>query len=89
MAVKSEEQKIEELTKEIKRLEDKKKQLETRTRENDRKERTRKLIQIGAIFNTIGIDTVEKADLLKTNITNNIKAKEWFEKLYTESIAEA
>lgn len=36
-------------------------------------------------MDNMGIDTIEKAELLKTNITNNPKAKEWFEKLFTEN----
>lgn len=82
MAIKTEEQRIEALSEKIKKLEMQKKQLETRTKDKERKERTRKLIQIGGILSTLGIDTIEKADLLKTNITNNPKAKDWFEKLY-------
>ena len=85
MAIKNGEQRIEELSEKIKKLEAQKKQLEVRTREQDRKTRTRKLIQIGGVLNTIGIDTIEKAELLKSNITNNQKAKEWFEKLFTEN----
>ncbi|MBU3174573.1 conjugal transfer protein TraD [Clostridium estertheticum] len=85
MAIKNGEQRIEELSEKIKKLEAQKKQLEVRTREQDRKARTRKLIQIGGILNTLGIDTIEKAELLKNNITNNSKAKEWFEKLFTEN----
>jgi len=83
MVIKNGEQRIEELSEKIKKLEAQKKQLEVRTREQDRKARTRKLIQIGGILNTLGIDTIEKAELLKTNI--NPKAKEWFEKLFTEN----
>ncbi|WP_443660560.1 conjugal transfer protein TraD [Clostridium algidicarnis] len=85
MAIKNGEQRIEELSEKIKKLEAQKKQLEVRTREQDRKARTRKLIQLGGILNTLGIDTIEKAELLKSNITNNPKAKEWFEKLFTEN----
>ena len=85
MAIKNGEQRIEELSEKIKKLEAQKKQLEVRTREQDRKTRTRKLIQIGGVLNTIGIDTIGKAELLKSNITNNPKAKAWFEKLFTEN----
>lgn len=79
MAIKNEVQKIEDLTIKIKQL------LEARAKDRERKERTRRLIQIGGILNLIGIDTIEKAKLLKSNITNNPKAKEWFEKLYIEN----
>ncbi|WP_291633036.1 conjugal transfer protein TraD [Clostridium sp.] len=85
MVIKNGEQRIEELSEKIKKLEVQKKQLEIRTRDQDRKARTRRLIQIGAIMDNIGIDTIEKAELLKANITNTPKAKEWFEKLFTEN----
>lgn len=85
MAIKNEEQRIEELSDKIKKLEAQKKQLEARTREKERKERTRRLIQIGGILNTLGVTTLEEAELLKTNITNNPKAKEWFNKLFTQN----
>ena len=85
MAIKNEEQKIKDLSIRIKQLESQKQLLEARTKERERKERTRRLIQIGGILNLIGIDTIAKAELLKSNITNNPKAKEWFEKLFTEN----
>ena len=85
MAIKNGEQKIEEISEKIKKLEAQKKQIEAITKNQERKDRTRRLIQIGGILNTIGIDTIEKAELLKIKITNNPKAKEWFETLFTEN----
>ena len=85
MAIKSSEQKIQELTGKIKKLQAQQQLLSARNKDKVRKERTRRLIQIGAIIDNIGIDTIEKAELLKTNITNNQNAKAWFEKLFTEN----
>jgi len=85
MATKSVEQRIQELSERMKKLDAQKQLLEAGKKDKDRKERTRRLIQIGAIMDNIGIDTIEKAELLKANITNNPKAKEWFEKLFTEN----
>lgn len=85
MAIKTGEQKIQELAEKIKKLKAQQQLLEARTKDKLRKERTRRLIQIGAIMDNMGIDTIEKAELLKANITNNPKAKDWFEKLFTEN----
>jgi len=85
MAIKTGEQKLQEIAEKIKKLQAQQQLLEARTKDKLRKERTRRLIQIGAIMDNMGIDTIEKAELLKTNITNKPKAKEWFEKLFTEN----
>lgn len=86
MATKSEEQKIDDLTKEIKRLEDKKKQLEFRTRERARKERTRRLIQIGAIMDSMGIDNLEIAEKFKNYFISTPKSKEWLDKFIANDL---
>lgn len=85
MAIKTSEQKLQEIGEKIKSLQVQQQLLSAKTKDKLRKERTRRLIQIGAIMDNIGIDTIEKAELLKANITNNQKAKEWFEKLFTEN----
>lgn len=61
----------------IKQLEAQKKQLEARAKEKERKERTRRLIQIGAIMDSIGIDTVEIADLFKQKVLNSEGIMSW------------
>jgi hypothetical protein len=80
MAIKKEEQRIEELAEKIKKLEAQKKQLEARTREKERKERTRRLIQVGAIMDSLGIDNIELAEQFKNHFVTNQKSKEWLDK---------
>lgn len=50
-------------------------------REKERKTRTRRLIQIGAIIDSIGINFVELADILKNHFENNEKSKAWLQNL--------
>ncbi|MEB8615820.1 DUF3847 domain-containing protein [Bacillus cereus] len=50
MARKSEQERLHEVEQKIEQLRAQKQQLETRVKEKERKERTRRLIQIGAVF---------------------------------------
>lgn len=79
MPTKNELQKIEELNDKIKKLENQKKQLEARAKDKQRKERTRRLIQIGAIMDNMGIASVELANDLKNYFETNDKFKDWFQ----------
>jgi hypothetical protein len=79
MATKDDAQRLLELAEKIKKLEARKKQLEFRTREKERKERTRRLIQIGAIMDSMGIDSVELTEKFKTYFMNTPKSKEWLD----------
>ena len=83
MVAKNGEQRIEELAEKIKKLEAQKKQLEARTKDKERKERTRRLIQIGAIMDSIGIDNLEMAEDFKTHFATNPKSKEWLDNFIT------
>jgi len=86
MSIKNEEQKIEQLVEKIKRLESQKKQLEVKTREKNRKERTRRLIQIGVIMGSIGIDNVDITEKFKTYLMNTPKSKEWLDKFIENNL---
>ena len=71
-------EKISKLDKKIKQLQAQKNSLIAREKEKERKARTRRLIEIGAIFDSIGIDTLEKANLFNNdetfkNMFTNIK----------------
>ena len=84
MVVKSGEQRMEELSKKIKILEAQRKQIEARTKAQDRKDRTRKLIQVGAIVDSMGIDNIDLAEKFKTYFMNTPKSKEWLEKFIAD-----
>jgi len=86
MASSNEDQKIEKLVEKIKKLEVQKKQLETITKEKSRKSRTRRLIQIGAIMDSIGINNIVIAERVKTYIMDTPKSKEWLDKFIVNDI---
>ena len=50
MARKTDEERLKELEKKIEQIKVQKQQVESRLKEKERKERTRRLIQVGAIF---------------------------------------
>ncbi len=68
-------EKIQELDTKIHQLEARKEQIENRSKEKERKKRTRRLIQVGAIFEKyFEIEDVEEAE--KMAIILNKRAKE-------------
>lgn len=71
--------KIDKLEEKIKQLKAQKQALISREKEKERKARTRRLIQIGAIIDSMGIDDVELADKFKTYFETNQKSKTWLE----------
>lgn len=74
-------EKISKLDEKIKQLQAQKNSLIAREKEKERKARTRRLIQIGAIFDSIGIDTLDKANSFKREFTNDEKYQNWINKL--------
>ena len=73
MTIKNEQEKIERLAEKIKKL-------EAITKEKSRKERTRRLIQIGAIMDSMGIDNIDTAERFKDYFINTPKSKQWLYK---------
>lgn len=71
--------KISKLDEKIKQLQAQKNALIAREKEQERKARTRRLIQIGAIMDNMGIDSQEKANTFKAQFENNATFKSWFE----------
>lgn len=74
-------EKINKLDEKIKQLQAQKNTLLAREKEKERKARTRRLIQIGAIFDSLGIDTLEKANSFKTEFDTDEKCKNWINKI--------
>lgn len=78
MGGKSIEERIKEAEERAKQARAKVKALENIARKKDRKDRTRRLIQVGAILSTVGIDTPEKAERLKVSVEGGSeKFKGW------------
>jgi hypothetical protein len=75
MVRKTDEERLQELQKKIEQIEVKKQQVEARLKEKERKERTRRLIQVGAIFegyfNIVGEDQAEKIAYGMKNAVDN------------------
>lgn len=70
--------KISKLDEKIKQLQAQKNTLLAHEKEKERKARTRRLIQIGAIMDNMGIDSLEKANTFKAQFENNSTFKSWF-----------
>ncbi len=86
MARKTDEERLQELEKQMEQIKAKKQQLASRVQAKERKERTRRLIQVGAIFekyfDIIGEDQAEKVAYgMKDYVKKN---KENFEKIDLE-----
>lgn len=64
-------ERLEKIEEKIEQLKNQKKAIVQREKEKERKSRTRKLIQIGAILDSIGINTLDKAEIFKKRITAN------------------
>lgn len=77
--------KIDKLDEKIKQLKAQKQAIIAREKEKERKARTRRLIQIGAIIDSIGIDTVELADKFKEYFETNPKSKAWIENFISQN----
>ena len=88
MTIEDEKLKIEKLGEKIKKLEVQKKQLEAITKEKSRKERTRRLIQIGALMDSMGIDNIVTAERFKNYFVKTPKSKEWLDKFIANNNSE-
>lgn len=77
--------KIDKLELKINQLKAQKQAILAREKEKERKARTRRLIQIGAIIETMGIDNIELADKFKSYFEDNEKSKSWLEKFIEEN----
>jgi hypothetical protein len=79
MARKTDEERLQELQEKIKEMEVRKQQVEARVKEKERKKRTRRLIQVGAIFeeyfDIVGEDQAEKVAYVMKDIVEKNKEK--------------
>lgn len=78
-------EKLDKLEEKIKQLQAQKQALIAREKEKERKARTRRLIQIGAIIENMGINSEELANKFKNYFENNDKSKEWLQKFIDEN----
>lgn len=81
MAGKSIEERLQELEKRKKQIIAQEQALKSRLKEIERKERTRRLIQIGALMDKAGMKTKEQADAFYEALQNDENIKKWFDDL--------
>lgn len=72
--------KLNDIDEKIKQLKAQKQAILAKEKENERKARTKRLIEIGAIFDSMGINSIELANEFKNHFTNSDKSKEWLAK---------
>jgi hypothetical protein len=77
VARKSIEQRMADTEVRIRHLEARKHTLAQQLTQQERKDRTRRLIQIGGIMARLGVDSVEKAQALQHVVERNPKVRTW------------
>ncbi|WLF71111.1 hypothetical protein Q6375_16275 (plasmid) [Clostridium septicum] len=78
-------EKIDKIEEKINQLKAQKQAILAREKEKERKARTRRLIQIGAIVENMGIDNIELANKFKSYFEDNEKSKSWLENFIEEN----
>ena len=73
--------KVNELDEKIKQLQAQRQQLLNKVKEEERRKRTRNLIQIGGVMNNLGIKTLKQADGLKNEFLKDEKQKAWLDEI--------
>ena len=79
--------KLSDIEEKIKQLKAQKQAIINKEKEKERKARTKRLIEIGAIFDSIGINSLDLANEFKNHFTNNDKSKLWLEKFIEKNKA--
>ncbi|MDK2565081.1 hypothetical protein QOZ84_16240 [Romboutsia sedimentorum] len=75
----NENKKLNDIEEKIKQLKAQKQSLILKEKEKERKTRTKRLIEIGAIFDSMGVNSIELANEFKNHFINNEKSKLWLE----------
>ena len=76
---KNKNKKLNDIEEKIKQLKAQKQAIIQKEKEKERKARTKRLIEIGAIFDSIGITSTELANEFKNHFMENEKSKLWLE----------
>ncbi|EGT4850031.1 TPA: hypothetical protein P5N67_003727 [Clostridioides difficile] len=71
--------KLLDIEEKIKQLKAQKQAIINKEKEKERKARTKRLIEIGAIMDSMGIDSIDLANEFKNYFNNNEKSKLWLE----------
>lgn len=65
----------------IRQLQARKQALGQQIKQQERKERTRRLIQIGGIMVRLGVDSLEKAQALQKEVEHRPQVRDWLRKV--------
>lgn len=76
--------KLDEIDDKIKKLKAQKQAILSREKEKERKARTRRLIQIGAIIESMGIDNINLAEDFKKYFEANTRTNNWLQTFISE-----
>ena len=79
--------KLLDIEEKIKQLKAQKQAIINKEKEKERKARTRRLIEIGAIIDSMGVSSVDLANEFKNHFTNNEKSRLWLEKFIEKNKA--
>jgi predicted Zn-dependent protease len=81
MAGKPLQERIAEAEKRIKQLQMQKQAMVQAAQQRERKERTRRLIQIGATLARLGMDTLEKAQAFQREVEGRPEVRQWLDEV--------
>ena len=79
--------KLLDIEEKIKQLKAQKQAILNKEKEKERKARTKRLIEIGAIIDSIGVNSVDLANEFKNHFTKNEKSRLWLEKFIEKNKA--
>jgi hypothetical protein len=86
VAGKSLKERLAETQQKIQQYEAREQNIKQQLRQEERKERTRRLIQIGGILAKLGVDTIEKAQALQQEIQRRPDAQDWLRKVTERAV---
>lgn len=89
MAGKSLEERVADTEERIRQLQARKQLLAQQVKQQERKARTRRLIQIGGIMAKLGVDTVEKAQELLREAERRTEVQVWLRKVTERAVHQA
>jgi len=79
-------ERVRELDEKIRQMQEYRQQLLAKVKEEERRKRTRRLIEIGATMDSIRIDTLEKANAFKEGLKANPEIKIWLDALLSQFV---
>lgn len=82
------EQRMAEVDRKIQQLQARKQTLAQAIKQQERKDRTRRLIMIGGVMARLGVDTVEKAQALQREAERRPEVQDWLRKVTERAVHE-